>query len=87
MIDSCDEATQPLPVTGPMRLHFASDARVYAAELIRDLLGDWVVTQAWGGKFSHRGGGRTVLVADEEAGFRLLQKIVKRREKRGYRLL
>ncbi len=70
-----------------MRLYFASDARVYAAELGVDLLGDWVVTQAWGGKFSRRGGGRTIAVADEKAGLKLMQRIVDRRGKRGYRLL
>ena len=87
MIDSADEATQPLPVTVPMRLYFASTARVYAAELGRDLLGDWVVTQGWAGKFSRRGGGKTIPVDNAEAGLELLQKIVNRREKRGYRRL
>jgi hypothetical protein len=85
MVDSQDDSTTPLPVTAPLRLRFASDQRVYVAELGVDLLGDWVVTQMWGGKSDRRGGGKTIAVPDPEAGLALLERVAARRAKRGYR--
>ena len=91
MIDSADNVTHMLPVTGPMRLNFASDAPdaapVFVVELLQDLLGDWLVTHSWSGKPQVRGGGRVTVVSDQDAGFQLLQKIAKKKEKSGYRLL
>eukprot|EP01037_Dinobryon_pediforme_P021754 gene21754-22713_t len=72
MIDSADNVTHMLPVTGPMRLQFATDATdaapLFVAELTQDLLGDWVVTQLWSGKPQARGGGRVTVVSDQDAG-------------------
>jgi len=91
MIDSADNLTHMLPVTGPMRLNFASDAPdvadQFVAELSQDLLGDWIVTQFWSGKPQARGGGRVTVVSDQDAGFLLLQKIAQKKEKSGYRLI
>lgn len=90
MIDSSDNVTHMLPVTGPLHLHFLSDdpeeSRVFVADLTQDLLGDWVVTQLWSGKPQMRGGGRVTVVSDQEAGFALIKKITKKKEKSGYRL-
>ena len=91
MIDSADNVTHMLPVTAAMRLCFASDeadgVHIFVAELMQDLLGDWVVTQTWNGKPQARGGGRVTVVSDQDAGFELLQKIAKKKGKNGYRLL
>lgn len=84
MIDIADNVTHMLPVTGPMRLRFSDDA---CADLTQDLLGDWIVTQTWIGKPQARGGGRVTMVSDQDAGFQLLQKIAKKKEKSGYRLI
>ncbi len=90
MIDSTDNVTHMLPVTGPLRLQFETDqpdaARVFVADLQQDLLGDWILTQLWSGKPQARGGGRRSVVSDQEAGFRLIQKIALKKEKSGYRL-
>jgi len=91
MIDSADNVTHMLPVTGPMRLQFATDATdaapLFVAELTQDLLGDWVVTQLWSGKPQARGGGRVTVVSDQDAGFKMLQNIAQKKEKSGYRLI
>ena len=91
MIDSADNVTHMLPVTGPLRLNFFTDqpelARLFVADLTQDLLGDWIVTQCWTGKPQARGGGRVTVVNDQEAGFKLIQKIAQKKEKGGYRLI
>lgn len=91
MIDSADNLTHMLPVSGPLRLQFLSEqagaARMFVADLAQDLLGDWIVTLTWSGKTPLRGGGRVTVVSDQEAGFALLQKIARKKEKSGYRLM
>ncbi|WP_034296196.1 WGR domain-containing protein [Herbaspirillum sp. RV1423] len=91
MIDSADNVTHMLPVTGPMRLNFFTEqpdaARIFIADLTQDLLGDWIVTQSWTGKPQARGGGRVTVVSDQEAGFKMIQKIAQKKEKSGYRLI
>jgi hypothetical protein len=70
-----------------MRLHFASDARVYTLVLDQDLLEDWTVVQSWGGKENRRGGGKITHVPSFEAGLALVRAIARRRERHGYRLI
>lgn len=82
MIDPADSVTQPLPQ--PTRMRFASETRVYSVVLDQDLLGDWTVTQSWGGRESRRGGGKITHVASFEDGVKLLHQIAKRRAKHGY---
>lgn len=86
MLDPADNHTLPLPVTASTRLHFISPTRLYNASLTVDLLGDWIVTQAWCGRDSNYGGGKTIVVETEERGLALLQTIVKRRRQHGYQL-
>lgn len=57
------------------------------AHLQRDLLGDWIVLIAQGGKCSRRGMVRTVAVANEAAGATFLDGLHKRRLQRGYALV
>jgi hypothetical protein len=87
MIDPTDFATRPLPVTSSIVLYFQSSARVYRAELGRDLLDDWTVMLTWSGKGTRRGGFQVKFVADAEAGIELLRTVIKKRERRGYQLL
>lgn len=82
MIDPADTVTLPLPQ--PTRLRFASEGRVYNVMLEPDLLGDWTVTQSWGGKGNLRGGGKVIHVSDFAAGLALLESITKVRERHGY---
>ena len=86
MPDPADNLTRLLSVTPPARLRFLSPKRIYRASLSVDLLGDWIVTRAWCGRDSHRGGGKTVVVESEEKGRVLLQTIAKRRRQYGYEL-
>ena len=63
---------------------FTSAHRMYSVMLKRDLFGDWVVVQSWGGRYSQRGGGMTQVVASFDEGIALLHKIGQRRQQRGY---
>lgn len=60
-------------------------ARYYQADLVRDLLGDWVVVTAWGGVGSRLGRVRRTWVPTYEDGLKRLGEIEKRRRQRGYR--
>ncbi len=89
MIDPVDSVTQPLPVTSdsPILQRFASVDRLYAVMLTRDLFGDWVLVQTWGGRGNARGGGMSRPVENFEAGLALLTTITRRRQQRGYQLV
>ena len=63
---------------------FTSAHRMYSVMLAKDLFGEWVVVQSWGGRFSRQGGGMTQVVASFDEGIALLQKIGQRRRQRGY---
>lgn len=85
MIDSADNATHPLPVTGATRVHFSHGSRqVYTLDLRQDLLGDWVLTQTWSDTQSQRGGGKKIVVDGHEAGLAMLQKLAKLKERSGF---
>lgn len=86
MIDSADHVTHALPVTVATRLHF-SDGKtraIFTVDLVQDLLGDWVLTQAWDG-IEGRSAVRRVVVAGHEEGLRMLQKIARHKERLGFR--
>lgn len=59
-------------------------SRWYEVDLMRDLLGDWVVIRRWGGKGSNRHGQKTELVVDEIQGIKAVEVIGQMRVKRGY---
>lgn len=61
--------------------------RYYAAAMYQDLLGDWVVTRVWGGKFNRLGGTETTPVKDQFAALETLMQVAGEREKRHYRLV
>lgn len=87
MIDLADGFTRTLNVEAAVWMRFASPDRTYTAVLQQDLLGDWTITQSWGGKFNRRGGGLIRLVDDFSAGLAMLQTIAKQRHRHGYHLL
>lgn len=58
--------------------------RYYRAQLLNDLLGDWVVISRWGSLDSDRGGSMMALVDSEAEGERKIDEIDKRRRQRGY---
>jgi hypothetical protein len=87
MIDLADGLTRNLNVGAAVCMRFASPERTYSAVLQQDLLGDWTVTQSWGGKFNRRGGGQIRLVDDFPAGLSMLQAIAKQRHRHGYHLI
>jgi hypothetical protein len=45
-----------------------SPERYYRAGVERDLLGDWVVVQQWGGRHNGLGSHQVVVVATEDEG-------------------
>jgi predicted DNA-binding WGR domain protein len=87
MIDPHDSVTQSLSITpagSSIRMQFQSHNRVYTAILMQNLFGEWVIAQAWGGRFNRRGGHMTRPVESHEAGVALLLKLAKQRQARGY---
>ncbi len=87
MIDLADSLTRNLNIEAAVCMRFSSPDRTYTAVLQQDLLGDWTITQSWGGKFNRRGGGQIRLVDNFPAGLSMLQTIAKQRHRRGYHLL
>jgi len=86
MIDSADHVTHALPVAVATRLHF-SDGKsraIFTVDLVQDLLGDWVLTQAWDGA-EGRSAVRRVVVEGHEQGLQMLQKIARHKERLGFR--
>ncbi|MCB1876268.1 MAG: hypothetical protein KDH88_09865 [Chromatiales bacterium] len=64
-----------------------SDDRYYLADLHQDLLGQWVLLQAWGSLHSDRGSLRRTPVESWEVGLKRLRQIATRRKSHGYRLV
>lgn len=71
---------------GRLRWEHRDAGRYYEAAVQRDLFGGWVVWRCWGGIGSPRGGQQTDPAADEQAGQAALQRVAKRRQRRGYEL-
>ncbi len=65
-----------------LRKRWETSSRWYEAELVHDLLGDWVVVRRWGGKGSKRHGEMTCLVENEAHGYQLIEQIHVVRTKR-----
>ena len=86
MIDVNDSHTGELPVTteSELRMHFLSVDRSYTVLLIRDLFDVWTVVQAWGGRYSARGGKLSRAVQSFTEGWVLMNEIEKKRLRHGY---
>ena len=68
----------------PLRARWESRARYYEATLQIDLLGDWVLTVARGGKHNRLGRLQHTMMVSREAGEREIEKLDRRRCSRGY---
>ena len=69
------------------RLQWHKDTRYYEVQLHQDLWGDWLLTRRWGRRSARSGQSRAMPCASYEHGLALLEKIVQRRQKRGYTLI
>jgi len=58
-----------------LRARWETSQRLYEAELVQDLLGDWVVVRRWGGKGSHRYGQKMGFVSNETEGRQAIERI------------
>lgn len=63
------------------------DGRFYAAFICQDLLLDWVVVTAWGGKGRPKSQQMIITCKDLEDAIEVLAAVIKRRRTRGYKLI
>lgn len=72
-----------------MILHWQNptNRRRYQAVVGPDLLGDWVLWRGWCGADGRRGGERRDVFTWEDDADRALKRVVRRRERRGYKRL
>ena len=68
------------------RARWETEQRWSEVELVRDLLGDWVLVRRWGGKASRRYGELLHVVAGEAEGKQFIERIhlVRLRRKPAY---
>ncbi len=68
------------------RARWETAQRWYEVELVRDLLGDWILMRRWGSKASRRYGELCNLVAGEAEGRQFIERIhlVRLRRKPAY---
>ena len=67
-----------------MRVRWETSSRYYEVRLVRDLLQDWVLIVARGGRANRLGALRTLFVSSEEEGMKKLATLEKVRTRRGY---
>lgn len=77
MIDPADNVTHSLPVTAPLTLRVNTSTKAIQAELKQDLLGDWILVQSWTAKGKRRSGRKSMIVASQEEGLAILERLVK----------
>ena len=68
-----------------MYLRWEREARFFVAHLQQDLLGDWVVTEAWGTRGQPDGRVRHRVVGDELEGLFRLHERARSHRAHGYR--
>jgi hypothetical protein len=67
-----------------LRWRNPTNGRRYQAVLGPDLFGDCVLWRGWCGADGRGGGDMTVVLEGEEAGIAALERVGRRRERRGY---
>ncbi len=67
-----------------MRVRWETSNRYYEVRLVRDLLQDWVLIVARGGKTNRLGALRTLFVSSEAEGMKIIETMEKVRIRRGY---
>lgn len=70
-----------------LSMKWATSTRYYTVALHQDLLEDWVLTIAFGGRSNRLGSLKHRAVVSKEAGLVELEAIAKTRKKRGYFLV
>lgn len=73
----------PLPAV----TRWETAVRYYEARLGQDMLGDWVLELAWGGRRNRLGGRKQRVVDGAAQGSKALQQLDARRLRRGYVLV
>jgi len=61
--------------------------RYYVIYLAKDLLDEWLLTEAWGNQCTRFGSSKNVFCQTYETGLSLIEKLKKKRLARGYRLV
>lgn len=61
--------------------------RYYRVIFARDLFGDWVITKIWGGLNQAGGGAKHIACQSYDDGLKLIEKIAKIRNQRGYKII
>jgi hypothetical protein len=84
MIDPADSVTRS--ISHPIRLNLSSQNRTYSLALDKDLFDQWTLTRSWGGKNDNFRGRKVSQVTSYETGMEMLKRIVKIREKQGYKV-
>lgn len=74
-------------VMTPLRLEFRTDKRGYTMVLDRDLWGGYVLWRRWYGLYNRRHGSKLQVFEREDLALREIERVVRRRERRGYMLL
>jgi len=67
--------------------YWESPIRYYQVRFYQNKNGEWVVVHVWGGKFNQRGGEKIEEFRTLDEVWERLDKLNKRRQQRGYRLL
>ena len=75
---------QKMRLNRPYQWIHAEKKRYYTAQIVQDLLGEWVVIQRWGGFLSKRGGHKSMVCDSHAAAEVRLAAITRRRQYRHY---
>jgi len=67
-----------------LRFEHATKQRYYHILLTQDMFGDWVITKAWGGINKAAGRITHLACSSHEEAKKLINKLIKMRETRGY---
>lgn len=70
-----------------MRIEYRTDRRGYTIVLDRDLLGGYVLWRRWYGLHNRRHGTKVQVFEREDLALREIERVVRRRERRGYSLV
>jgi hypothetical protein len=63
------------------------NGRYYKLYLYKDMLGWWVITKAWGSRFSKTGGSSNHAFSKYDEAKNYIDEVIKRRALRGYTLM
>ena len=70
---------------GSVILRFESNQRGYQVELSEDLFGAFILRRRWYGLSNHRGGAKQQVFLNESDALKEIRRIMRTRERHGYR--